>query len=51
LNALRTYKRPPEDEPSDSRHVEDIAKAKYQFNKDAFCWFMLYEHVAYEFIM
>jgi hypothetical protein len=32
----------PEDEPSGLKHVEDIIKIKYYFNKSAFCWFILH---------
>jgi len=40
------YNRLPEDEPSGSKHVEDIVKLKYWFNKGSMCWFILYEVLA-----
>ena len=39
--------RPPEDEPSSSKHVQDIKikKLNYEFRKCAFRWFMLFNYI------
>jgi hypothetical protein len=37
-----TYNRLPEDEPSGTKHVEDIKNIRILFRNAAFCWFMLY---------
>jgi len=43
-----TYNHLPEDEPSGSKHVEDIVKKLiYYFNKYAFCLFIFYEFWIY----
>ena len=40
-----TYIHPPEDEPSSSKHAEDIVITKYQLNKGAFGRSLLYDYI------
>jgi hypothetical protein len=46
ITCINIYNRLPEDEPSTSKHVEDIKifKLKYKFRKGALCLFILYNY-------
>ena len=39
------YNLVPEDEPSDWKHVEELVKIKFYFNRSAFYLFILYNYI------